>query len=218
MSRKFKITLYSLVFLFGWITLAPFLAERLIIEKVLEKTDAILVLGGSSVYIERTQKAAEIFKKGAARKVFLTDDGERAGWSAAEKRNPPFVELARSSLISQGVPAENIEILEPQVTGTIYEARVLAEKAKAENLQSVLLVTSAYHTRRALWAFEKYFTENNIKTELGVAAPRRHPNSAAIRLVGSARAAGLWCGRLCEICGLLDIIRREMFSEEKWIL
>jgi uncharacterized SAM-binding protein YcdF (DUF218 family) len=171
MSRKFKITLYLLVALFGWITLAPFLAERLIIEKTLEKTDAILVLGGSSVYIERTQKAAEIFKKGAARKVFLTDDGERGGWSAAEKRNPPFVELARKSLISQGVPAENIEILEPQVTGTIYEARVLAEKAKAENLQSVLLVTSAYHTRRALWTFEKYFAENNIKTELGAAAP-----------------------------------------------
>ena len=170
-SRSFKVVGFILLLFLFWLCLAPFLAERLIVEKPLEKADAIIVLAGAHTYVERTQKAAELFNKGTAPRVFLTDDGERAGWSAAEKRNPPFVELARSSLISQGVPAESIEILEPQVTGTIYEARVLAEKAKAENLRSVLLVTSAYHTRRALWTFEKYFAESNIKTELGVAAP-----------------------------------------------
>lgn len=170
MSRRYKVIIFCLALFFCWLVLAPFLAVSLIIEKPLEKADAILVLGGSSVYIERTQKAAEIYKKGVAPTVFLTDDGERTGWSRIERRNVPYVEMAQRSLISQGVPAEAIVILEPQVTGTIYEARVLAAKVKAENLQSILIVTSAYHTRRALWTFERFFADNNLRTELGIAA------------------------------------------------
>ena len=69
-----------------WIFAAPFLATNLIIEKPLEKADAIFVLGGSSVYFERTQKAAELYKKGVSDKIFLTDDGERGGWSQSGKK------------------------------------------------------------------------------------------------------------------------------------
>ena len=145
------------------------LAEFLIIEKSLEHADAIFVLGGSSVYVERTQKAGELFRRGVSDKILLTDDGERGGWSRTEKRNPPFVELARNELLKQGIPAENIEILQTQVTGTIYEAELLAEIAKTKNLKSVLLVTSAYHTRRALWICEKVVSEKNAGTEIGIA-------------------------------------------------
>ncbi len=171
MNRRIKALCLILLLFLGWIILAPFLAENLIVEKPLEKADAILILGGSAVYKERTQKGAEIYKKGVGEKIFLTDDGERGGWSEIEKRNPSFVELARKNLIANGVPAEKIEILQPTVAGTIDEARILAEKAKAENLDSVLLVTSAYHTRRALWTFEKVFAESGLTTDLGIDAP-----------------------------------------------
>ena len=171
MSRRIKVLIICLALFLVWILAAPFLAENLIVEKPLEKADAILILGGSSVYIERTGKASEIYKQGAAPIIFLTDDGGRDGWSKTERRNPPFAELARKNLIARGVPAEAIIILQPQVTGTIYEARILAEKAKTENLQSLLIVTSAYHTRRALWTFERFFAENGIKTEIAIAAP-----------------------------------------------
>ncbi len=170
-SRFFKVVLIVLLLFGMWLFLAPFLAERLIIEKTLDKADAILVLGGSYTYIERTQKAAELFKKGVAPRIYLTDDGEQAGWSEIEKRNPPYVELARNSLIANGVPPENIEILEPQVTGTIYEARILLEKVKSANLNSVLIVTSAYHTRRAFSTFQRIFAENNQPTEIGIVSP-----------------------------------------------
>ncbi len=170
-SRYSKFVLIVLLLFGMWLFLAPFLAERLIVEKPLEKADAILVLGGSSVYLERTQKAAEMFKNGVAPRIYLTDDGEQAGWSKIEKRNPTYVELARNSLIANGVPAENIEILEPQVTGTIYEARILLEKAKSANLNSVLIVTSAYHSRRAFSTFQRIFAENNQPIQLGIVSP-----------------------------------------------
>jgi len=170
-SGRFKVLSVFLLFFFMWLFLAPLLAEWLILEKSLEKADAILVLGGSFTYPERTQKAAELYKKGIAPKIYLTDDGEQAGWSESEKRNPPFVELARQSLVANGVAAANIEILEPKVTGTIYEARIFSEKAGAANLKAVLIVTSAYHTRRAFSVFQRIFEENNRQIELGITSP-----------------------------------------------
>jgi uncharacterized SAM-binding protein YcdF (DUF218 family) len=171
MSRTFKLLILFPFLLIVWAFIAPFLAKSLIIEKPLEKADAILVLAGAHTYVERTQKAAELFRKGAAPRIYLTDDGEQAGWSRIERRNPAFVELARNLLIAAGVPAENIEILEPPVTGTIYEARILAEKAKSAGLRSVLIVTSAYHTRRAFSTFQRVFAENNQPTQLGITSP-----------------------------------------------
>ncbi len=170
-SRSFKFIAGFLLLFLVWIFVAPLLAERLIVEKPLENADAIVVLGGSHTYVERTRKAAKIYNQGIAPKIYLTDDGEQGGWSQTEQRNPPFVELARNSLVSHGVPTANIEILEPRVAGTIDEARLLSEKAKSANLKSLLIVTSAYHTRRALATFQKVFNENNQTTTLGIAAP-----------------------------------------------
>lgn len=168
-SRTFKSLVIFILIFAVWIFSAPFLAERLIIEKPLKRADVILVLGGSSVYIERTQKAALVYKQGLAAKIILTDDGKKTGWSRTEERNVPFVEMARRNLIAQGVPNENIEIIKPNNSGTIYEAQLLLEKARENNWQSILIVTSAYHTRRALQTFEKVFTDENV--QMGITAP-----------------------------------------------
>lgn len=169
MSRKFKLAVIAVILLAAWIFLAPLLAENLIVESGLERADAILVLGGSSVYVERAQKAAGLYKKGVAPKILLTDDGGRGGWSQPEQKNPKFVELARKILVEQGVPSENIEILEPEVAGTIDEALILRKTWEKQKFESVALVTSAYHTRRALRTFEKVFAETGVK--IGVEAP-----------------------------------------------
>ena len=153
MTWKLKIFFVLLILFIAWIVCAPLLAKNLIVEKPLAKADAILVLSGSTVYKERTRKAAELYKKEVASKILLTDDGGYAGWSQLEQRNPPFVYLAKQELISNGVRKEHIEILEPQVTGTIWEARNLKKKVEAENWRTVLLVTSSYHTRRTLNTF-----------------------------------------------------------------
>ena len=168
-SRTFKILIVFIFLLAAWIFLAPFLAERLIIEKPLDRADVILILGGSSVYQERTEKAAELYRQSIAPKIVLTDDGEKTGWSRTEKRNIPYVEMAQRNLVTLGVPAESIEIIKPIGSGTIYEAQTFEEKATRENWQTVLLVTSAYHTRRTLWTFDRVVKNEAI--EFGIAAP-----------------------------------------------
>lgn len=168
-SRAFKFLIAFLVFLVLWISTAPFLAKWLIVEKPMEKADAILVMSGSAVFQERTRKAAALYKLGVSDKIFLTDDGTRAGWSQTDERNPPFVELAKKELINLGVSAENIEILPGEVTGTDWEAKVLARRIKESDLNSVLIVTSAYHTRRTLWTFEQILGESEAEAEIGIA-------------------------------------------------
>lgn len=168
MSRKSRIAFVFISIVIIWFFLAPFLAERLIIEKSLKKADAILVLSGSAAFRERTRKAAELYQNGVTEKIFLTDDGGRGGWSRAEKRNPPFVELARNELINEGVPAESVEILGDKVAGTIDEAQILQKTISERKLNSILLVTSAYHSRRVLWTFEKVLADNNTHAEIGI--------------------------------------------------
>lgn len=169
MTRSFKFIAAFLLLFLAWILFAWFSAENLIIEKPLERADAILILSGSSVYLERTQKAALVYRQGIAPKILLTDDGERAGWSKIERRNLKFVELARNDLIAGGVAPENIEIIAAQVSGTIDEAEALRGKVEQTGWKSVLIVTSAYHTRRSLWTFERVLENKNV--QIGIVAP-----------------------------------------------
>lgn len=173
MNRRLKfILIFSLVFL-AWLVFARAAAENLIIEKPLAEADAMLVLAGSSAYVERTERAAELYKAGRAPRIFLTDDGTRGGWSRAESRNVPFVERARKNLIENGVAESAIEILPETVDGTKSEADALLRRAAGSDLKRIVLVTSAYHTRRALRTFEKVFAEDASDTEIGIefAAP-----------------------------------------------
>ncbi len=170
-TRIFKaITIFSIAFSV-WVFVASIAAEKLIVEKPLAKADAILVLSGSDAYIERTSEAAELFKKGSAPKIFLTNDGVQSRWNQKEQRNPYFFERARWELIAQGVPAEAIEILPAIVEGTNDEANLLVKVSAERNLKSLLLVTSAYHTRRTLWTFERAVSRTNSPLNVGIKFP-----------------------------------------------
>lgn len=138
-------------------------------QKPLPKADAIVVLGGSAVYKERTRKAAELFKQGISDKIILTNDGLEAGWSRTEQRNPYFVELAEKELLAHGVPAQNIEILHQTVASTKDEAILIGEESRKRGWKSVQIVTSGYHSRRSLWLFELYSGLDNWA--LGVVSP-----------------------------------------------
>ena len=169
MNRKLKFALAAAVVLAVWALIAPSLANYLIVEKPLERADALLVLSGSAVYKERTRKAAELYRQGVAARIFITDDGQRSGWSQASKSNPSFVELEQRALIADGVSPDAITVLPGVVSGTDQEAKLLADEVNARPLKSVLIVTSPYHTRRALRTFEKILAEKDI--EIGIAHP-----------------------------------------------
>ena len=156
-KRLRRILKWLLVFILVWAVLAWVAARALIVSATLNSADAIVVMSGSSTYVERTQKAAELYRQGRAPLVLLTDDHTRGGWSSALQRNPFFVERATEELIEQGVPAEKIRIVPGLASSTHDEVLLLKDYASAAGLRSILVVTSAYHSRRALRSLRQSF-------------------------------------------------------------
>jgi uncharacterized SAM-binding protein YcdF (DUF218 family) len=165
--------LACVLFLIAWPLLAWAAARALVVRAELGHADAIVVLGGSSVYVERTRRAAQLFKEGHAPEIILTDDGERAGWSSEEQRNPPYAELAFQELRDAGVPAERIIVVPLPRTdrGTHDESAALREYAAAHGLRSLLAVTSPYHSRRALWTLRRVFRGSGVEVGLDAVEP-----------------------------------------------
>ncbi|MFV0387770.1 MAG: YdcF family protein [Pyrinomonadaceae bacterium] len=155
-ANKFKIFVVFLAIIGAWVFLAQFVAEFLIVNEPLKKADALYILGGSSAYQERSFKAAKEYRNGVAGKIFVVDDGGHSGWSKIEQTNLKYSELTRRTLIRQKVNPEDIEVIKPYGSGTIYEAFEFKGFAKSENIKSVLLVTSEFHSRRAIWTFQKH--------------------------------------------------------------
>lgn len=163
---RLYIFVITLILIAIWCFIAPSLATYLVVERRFEKADAIIVLSGSSVYKERTQKAAELYKRGVAPLVFITNDGERSGWSQAEQSNITYVELEKRELVAGGVPKNAIVEMPQLVAGTDEEAKAFKFEIEARGLTSVVVVTSAYHSRRSLWTFERILRDKQI--EIGI--------------------------------------------------
>ncbi|HYT48988.1 MAG TPA: hypothetical protein VEL78_01260, partial [Pyrinomonadaceae bacterium] len=87
--------------LFAW-----FAAHFLIVRADVTSPDAIIVLSGSSTYVERAGWAAKLYGEGRAPLIVLTDDGLIGGWDHREDRNPHYYEMTAKRLEQQGVPKD----------------------------------------------------------------------------------------------------------------
>jgi len=146
-------------------------ARYLIKEAPLDKADVIVVLSGSATFKERTREAARLFFAGRARRILITNDNEQGPWSSSDQRNLFFYERSLEQLRNAGVPSESIEVLMQPVTSTYDETEVVRNYAQQHGLHSILIVTSAYHSRRALWVFTRVFRDTGIQIGLDAVPP-----------------------------------------------
>ncbi len=155
----------------AWSLLAWGAARALIVSAPLPRAEALVVLSGSGAYVERTRHAARLFREGRAPKIILTNDSQRGPWSEAEQRNPTFTERATAELHRSGVTPDRIEVLPDAVSSTYSEAVVLRRYATEHGLRSILVVTSSYHSRRALWTLRHVFQGSGVEVGLETVAP-----------------------------------------------
>ncbi|MFN2531063.1 MAG: YdcF family protein [Pyrinomonadaceae bacterium] len=156
----------AIVSLLLWVICAPFLARFLVVQHSLEQPDVLLVLSGSSVYRARTQTAASIFLTGRGKRIVITNDYQRGGWSQKDERNPFFYERELDELARAGVPREDIDLLAEPVNSTYQEAVALRRYIAKYPVKSVLIVTSPYHSRRAYWTFRRMLSDTD--TQVGI--------------------------------------------------
>lgn len=171
MNWKRKALVILSILIAGWTLTAPPLANFLIVQKPLEKADAIVILSGSAEFIERAQEAAIIFRNGSSPRIFLTNDGIPGPWDNELLLNPTSVDRTRRELMKLAVPEGAIEILPSAVNGTHDEAIVVVRALAEKEIKSVILVTSAYHSRRALSTFERVLRREHFTLTVGVQSP-----------------------------------------------
>ncbi len=129
------------------------------------KSDAIVVLGGTAAPLLAPRLEVEEYGDGgrlhqtarlyhakrapfvvvAEGGTYITDDGSKRG----------NAEDMRDLLVSLGVPADAI-LLEQQSRNTIENAAYTMEILKKRGFKKILLVTNAYHLRRAVPLFERF--------------------------------------------------------------
>jgi uncharacterized SAM-binding protein YcdF (DUF218 family) len=149
-----------------WPVAAWAAAKLLITEAPLANADAIVVLGGAANYRERARAAAKLLLDGRSQRILITNDNLRGSWSSAEQRNLFFYERSLAEIRKAGVPADSTELLMKPVNSTREEAELVRQYAEEHGLHSLLIVTSAYHSRRALWVFSRVFRDTGIRIGL----------------------------------------------------
>jgi uncharacterized SAM-binding protein YcdF (DUF218 family) len=152
-----------------WPVLAWAGAHLLIVKSDLASADAIVVMSGSATYRERADWAAKLYREGRAPMVILTNDSLKSGWDKKEERNPYFYELAARELQRLGVPESKIQVVSDIALGTYEESVGVRDYAGAHQLKRLLVVTSAYHTRRTLWSLRHACEGSGI--EIGIDSP-----------------------------------------------
>lgn len=146
------ITALALTFIFFFFT---FIDQWLIIQDKPDKVDAIVCLGGGSG--ERLQKVVELYKKGYAPMVILT----ASDITDAEFREFA-VDLSKRFLIYKDVPPQSI-ILEFESDSSYSEAKNVKNFMASKGLHSAIIISDAYHMRRASYVFRKVFHDSNPK-------------------------------------------------------
>jgi len=124
----------------------------LVREDPLEKSQAIVVLSGGLP--DRALAAAELFRAGHAKEVWLTQPSQPG--AAMEELKLPYAgeqEYSRMVLVAKGVPPANIKVLKPKINNTADEMNAVAEMLVSQPAAPVIVVTSKAHTRRvrAIW-------------------------------------------------------------------
>jgi uncharacterized SAM-binding protein YcdF (DUF218 family) len=148
------IVLLSFVLLCGIIYLArhPLLrygAEYWIVEDPIETADAIIILSDDNFYADRATHAAELFRQGKAPLVVAS--GKRL------RPNAGIAELMEHDFLERGIPRDKIIVFAHDADNTKEEAQALAQLVVQRRWQSVIVVTSNYHTRRTRYIFERIF-------------------------------------------------------------
>lgn len=131
----------------------------LITESPLEKTDAIVVLGGNSY--DRGLHGASLFHDQWAPMVICTG-GNTPNMLTAVGVDMKECDVTRFILSTQGVDPSSVTTLD-SATSTFEEAQEIKSYVQRNNIRSLTIVSSEFHLRRVRMVFEKVFKDDEVK-------------------------------------------------------
>ena len=132
-------------------------------------SDAIVILSDDNYRGDRAARAAELFHAGWAPRVVASGRFLRPYASIAQ--------LEERDLESRGVPAAAIVRFEHRAENTREEAGAVSQLASARGWNRILVVTSAYHTRRSKYIFERSLPAGTVLCVVAAPDSEYDPNN-----------------------------------------
>ena len=129
----------------------PAMGRWLVVVENLQPADLIFVLGGDAEV--RPVVGAWAHKQGLGKKILYSQPSDR--FEPEVPFDPPERELIPAILRKAGVPEWDIVPLPGEVDGTLGEGERLRDYLKQNGGETVLVVTTNWHTRRAGWILQK---------------------------------------------------------------
>jgi uncharacterized SAM-binding protein YcdF (DUF218 family) len=123
----------------------PALAGHLVVEDPLIPADVIVVFAGG--HRERPQHAADLYRRGLARRIVLTGGETARAIELFCDRRVTGAEINAKLLRDAGVPEDAMIVL-PRGTSTYEEAEIALDQLRGRGYRSAIAVSSAYHMRR----------------------------------------------------------------------
>lgn len=149
-TKRTVLAALGLLCLAVWLGL-PYAGIWLVLSRDVPRPHAIIVL--ASHEWERLPVAARFARRYPAAEIWLTVP------TRITARNCHRCSERVSWLAEIGVSSDRVEILPYRVRNTYEEAEAALRYAKLRGVRRILIVTSGYHTRRALATFRRVFAE-----------------------------------------------------------
>lgn len=136
----------------------------LIKSEGINHTDALVLLMGK-IPADRILEASDVFKQGLAPKIIIVEEAMNA-LNLLNKRGASVLSnttQCRNALVQLGVPTDSIIILPGDARSTQQEATIIREYLKThKDIDTITMVTSTDHSRRASMIFKKAFKKEGI--------------------------------------------------------
>ncbi len=130
----------------------------LVKEKVPPHADALVLLMGN--FTDRVLQTADLYGSGIADRVIIAEES-MGGYQGLTDRGVKIIShtsQAVSSLVALGVPADSIIVIPGDARSTFDEAVIVRNYLSGNReIDTIVLVSSPYHLRRASMLFEKAF-------------------------------------------------------------
>jgi len=140
------------------------IAGYLIVNDRLQPSDVIVLL--NSEVDTRPFRASELYQQGLAPMIIIARSESTP--TVALGLVPNDTDISVAVMEKRGVPADKIIVLPfpGGVTSTFDEAAAVRQYVQAHSAYRIILVTSAFHTRRARWIFEKALAGLPVRLEM----------------------------------------------------
>jgi len=131
----------------------PAIGHWFFVQTKIANADAVVVLAGGGP--ERLCHGIELFKRGLVPELWYTGD------QPLETRSD-FMDskLALNFAMRRGIPRDKIRLLPS--TSTFEDGKAITALVKEEKIKSIIVVTSWYHTKRAMNVVRHCIPDTNI--------------------------------------------------------